>query len=157
MKLPDDAGIGTREDFAIEKFQLAKQFIKDAHALYLAESNNSAVNRAYYASFKVLTALLSLDGKKFKSHGQSIGYFNYEYVHKKEAFPNDYGEKLSDLMLLRHKSDYEEFVKPTDAKTQEAITFAEEFFISVKHYCEDRMGREIDVKLDIENEQDRGR
>jgi len=48
MKLPDNADIGTREDFAIEKFQLAAQFIKDAHALYLAESNSSAVNRAYY-------------------------------------------------------------------------------------------------------------
>lgn len=157
MKLPDDADIGTREDFAIEKFQLAKQFIKDAHALYLAESNNSAVNRAYYAIFRVVTAAQALDNKRFSSHGQAMGDFNREFIHEKELFPAHYGAKLHKIMRLRHESDYDDFATPTDAKTQEAISFAEEFFISVKHYCENRMGREIDVKLDIENEQDRGR
>ena len=47
----------------------------------------------------------------------------------------------------------EDFATPTDAKTQEAISFAEEFFVSVRNYCEERMGREIDVKLDFEAEQ----
>ena len=153
MKLPDNADIGTREDFAIEKFQLAAQFIKDAHALYLAESNSSAVNRAYYAVFRVVTAAQTLDNKRFSSHGQAIGDFNREFIHEKELFPAHYGAELHKIMRLRHESDYDDFATPTDAKTQEAISFTEEFFVSVRNYCEERMGREIDVKLDFEVEQ----
>ena len=147
MKLPDNADAGTREDFAIEKFRLAKRFLLDAHTAFQSESNNTAVNRAYYAVFKVVTAVQSLEQKKFRSHGQAIGDFNREYIHEKKLFPEKFGGELHKIMKLRHTSDYEEFDNPTDEKTKAAISFAEEFFIALKRYCENLMGREIDVNL----------
>lgn len=141
MKLPDDPDVGTMEDFVVEKFRIAKQFLADAKAMHQRESNNTAVNRAYYAIFKAVTAVQTLDGKKFRSHGKAIGDFNYEYIHQKGIFPDVYGEKMYDVMRLRHTSDYEEFADPTDGQTQEAIAFAEEFLDAAKRYCEKRMGK----------------
>lgn len=139
MKLPDNPDVGTVEDFVREKFHIARQFIEDAKEAHNRESNNTAVNRAYYALFKVVTAVQTLDKKKFRSHGQAIGNFNYEYIHQRGIFPETYGEKLYDVMRLRHKSDYEEFDDPTDEQAQDAISFAEEFFEMARCYCEGHM------------------
>ena len=141
MKLPDHPDVGTMQDFAREKFRIARQFLADAKEAYSRESNNTAVNRAYYALFKVVAAVQTLDGKKFRSHGQAIGDFNYEYIHLKGIFPEEYGERIYDVMRLRHKSDYEEFDTPTDAQTQEAIAFAEQFIESAQKYCNERMSQ----------------
>lgn len=139
MKLPDDPDMGTMRDFAVEKFHLAEQFIEDAKEAHRRKSNNTAVNRAYYALFKIVTAVQTLDKKKFRSHRQALGDFNYEYIHLKGIFPGAYGEKMYDVMRLRHTSDYEEFDNPTDEETQAAITFAEEFYTAAKRYCDSRM------------------
>lgn len=64
MKLPDNPDVGTVEDFVREKFRIARQFIEDAKEAHNRESNNTAVNRAYYALFKVVTAVQTLDKKK---------------------------------------------------------------------------------------------
>ena len=72
MKQPDVDDLGDNLDLMRERFRMAEQYIADAKLAYEHESNNSAVNRAYYALFKTISALQALEGLSFSSHGQAI-------------------------------------------------------------------------------------
>ncbi len=145
MKQLDLPEHGTQEDLMRERFRMACQYISDAQCEMQRESYNTAVNRAYYALFKTISALQALDGLAFRSHGQAIGAFNREYIHHVACFPPAYGTQLHDIMQLRHTSDYDDFIVPTEKQTQDAICFAIEFYFSVKEYCEKRLGHELDI------------
>ena len=152
MKQLETPDSGTQEDLMRERFRMACQYISDATCEMQRESYNTAVNRAYYALFKTISALQVLDGLAFRSHGQAIGAFNREYIHKTASFPPSYGSKLHDIMQLRHSSDYDDFSVPTEDETQDAIHFTIEFYFSVKAYCENRLGHVLDIPAEPEQE-----
>ena len=151
MKQLDLPESGTQEDLMCERFRMACQSLSDAQCEMQRESYNTAVNRSYYALFKTISALQALDGLAFRSHGQAIGAFNREYIHRRACFPSNYGAQLHDIMQLRHTSDYDDFVIPTEVQTQDAIRFAVEFYFSVKEYCEKRLGHGLEISSEPEH------
>ncbi len=65
----------------------AKELINDAVTLLDAGSYRSANNRAYYAIFYAMRAILAMDETDFKKHSGVIQYFQREYVKQGSSIP----------------------------------------------------------------------
>jgi len=93
----------------------------------------SANNRAYYAIFYAIRAVLALEEIDFKKHKDVIAYFNQNYI-KTEKFPKKIGRKISQAQKIREDSDYDDKYEPSYEKTQEQIETANELIQLVKKY-----------------------
>ena len=60
----------------------------------------NANNRAYYAIFHAIRAVLALERVDFKKHKDVLAYFNQYYV-KTEIFPKMIGRKISQARKIR--------------------------------------------------------
>lgn len=91
-----------------------------------AKDYASANNRAYYAIFHAMRAVLALDGEDFKKHSAVIARFTLNYL-KPEILPREYSKLISNASLIRNRSDYEDFymcsVVDTNALFSGAVTF----------------------------------
>lgn len=84
---------GTFDDVAQYKFEQAKDDFEAAKLLLEAEKYKAANNRAYYACFHAIDAVLAKEPAAFKKHKDTISYFNKNYVHT-EIFPSDIGRNI---------------------------------------------------------------
>ena len=62
------------------RFDHAKECLRDANLLLAGESYRSAANRAYYAIFHAMRAVLALDGVDMKHHSGIISEFRKRYI-----------------------------------------------------------------------------
>lgn len=62
MKQPDFPDIGDKRDVADYRLRIAKEDLDAAYVLLEAESYRGANNRAYYAIFHAVSAVLALEG-----------------------------------------------------------------------------------------------
>lgn len=99
---------GSFEDIARNKLAQAIDDLESADILLGADKYRAANNRAYYAVFHAIDAVLSMEPVAFKKHKDVIAYFNKNYVNK-DVFSRDMGRKISKLEIIRHKSDYDDF------------------------------------------------
>lgn len=76
MEKPDLLDIGNKKDVANYRLQIAKEDLEAAYVLLQADSYRGANNRAYYAIFHVVSAVLALEGISFKRHKDTLAYFN---------------------------------------------------------------------------------
>ena len=62
----------------LSKIRLEKAYREIDAAIVNMDANffDVANNRAYYATFHAIRAVLALEGVNFKTHSQTIGYFN---------------------------------------------------------------------------------
>ena len=63
------------------------------------------VNRAYYAMFYSVLALLAIDKRETSRHSGAISLFDREFV-KEGIFKKDFSRWLHDAFDLRQRSDY---------------------------------------------------
>lgn len=77
------------------------------------------INRAYYATFRAISACLALEFKSYKQHSQVIGSFNKDFVHT-GVFPKEISRRISRAQEVRHASDYDDFyiISVEDAREQ---------------------------------------
>ena len=93
----------------------------------------SANNRAYYAIFHAIKAVLALEPIDFKRHKDIQAYFNKNYVNT-EIFPKSMGRRISKASQVREDSDYDdEFIVKAE-NTQEQIDTAKEMIQLVELY-----------------------
>lgn len=95
-------------DLAKYKLERAREELDTAVFLFDNEKLRAANNRAYYAIYYCLTAVLCLEPIAFKKHKDTIGYFNKNYVHT-GLFPGEIGKRIAKAAKVRHASDYDEF------------------------------------------------
>ena len=126
---------GTFEDVARYKFEQAQDDLETAKILLAAGKYKAANNRAYYACFHAVDAVLAKEPIAFKKHKDTLSYFNKNYVHT-EIFPKDIGRKISRLEIIRHKSDYDTFYIASKDDATEQIEVAEEVVKLVRKYLE---------------------
>lgn len=90
-----------------------------------------SVNRAYYAMFYAVLALLAQGKKETSKHSGAIALFDRDFV-KQGIFKKDYSRWLHDAFDLRQRSDYaaEYFASLEDA--QITLRNAEAFVDEVK-------------------------
>ena len=76
----------TVNDFAQYRLERAKQDLSDAEFNYKHKRYLNANNRAYYAIFHAIKAVLAIERVDFKRHKDVLAYFNQYYI-KTEIFP----------------------------------------------------------------------
>ncbi len=99
-----------------DTLQVAENCLKDGFY-------KDAINRAYYAAFYAIKAVLALGVVDFKRHKDVIAFFNKEYV-SRELFPKELGRRLATLKQLREKSDYDDFYIASKEKAAEQVETA---------------------------------
>lgn len=134
MKQPELPDIGDKMDIANHRLQVAKEDLKDANILLESNSYRGANNRAYYAIFHAVSAVLATEGVAFKKHKDTLAYFNKNYV-ATEVFPRELGRKIVKAEEIRHESDYDTFYIASKEVTAEQIETAVQLIELVEGYC----------------------
>ena len=129
----------TRIDLSRYRLQKAKEMLASAKRDMGAEDYSSANNRAYYAIFHAMRAVLALDGEDYKKHSAVIARFTLNYL-KPEILPREYSKLISNASLIRNRSDYEDFYICSVADTNALFTGAESFCAEVGKYLVGRYG-----------------
>ena len=134
MKQPELPDIGNKIDVAKHRLRVAKEDLQAANLLLEANSYRGANNRAYYAIFHAVSAVLAMEGVAFKKHKDTLAYFNKNYV-ATEIFPRNLGRKIVKAEEIRHESDYDTFYIASKEVTVEQIQTAEQLIELVEVYC----------------------
>lgn len=128
----DNNEILTLSNYRLEQ---AKENLEEAEALFNIKKYKGASNRAYYAIFHALKAILALEQIDFKKHSSVIAHFNKEYF-SKNIFPRDLGKGISEARFFREKSDYVDFYIITREECKSQIETAKQTIECVEEYID---------------------
>jgi len=116
------------------RLKQAGETLADARVLLDAgRTPRSVVNRAYYAMFYAVLALLQKVGKASSKHAGVISLFDKEFVHS-GAFPTEMSRSLHRAFDERHESDYETVKTATQEDAIELLDEAERFVQRVAEF-----------------------
>lgn len=130
--------VGGAKDLAKYRISVARDDLNAAVRSIDAEDYRTANNRAYYAIFHAVSACLALVFKSYKSHGQTIGAFNKEFVNK-DVFPRDMARKINRAQEVRQESDYSDFYVISKADAVEQVETAREVVRLVDEYLTNKL------------------
>lgn len=123
-----------KKSYVFYRLEKAKQTLNTAENNFKQlKDYTSANNRAYYAIFYAIRAVLALEEKDFKRHKDVIAYFNQHYVNT-EIFPKKIGRKIAIAQRIREDSDYDDEFLTTVEDTQVQIETAKELVKLVEEY-----------------------
>lgn len=129
----------TIEEFAKYRLNKAKETLNTAEIIYKnIKDYTSANNRAYYAIFYAIRAVLALEQIDFKRHKDVIAYFNKYYINT-DIFPKKIGKKIAQAQRIREDSDYDDEYKPSSEKTENQIETAKELIELVEKYLQNKL------------------
>lgn len=120
---------------ALCKYRIEKAYdcIESAKALQAIEDYAAAANRAYYAMFHAMRAVMALDGEDRKKHSGVVAYFQENYI-KKEVFDKEFSYAIKNAFLVRQESDYEDFYVVSKSEADEQLENAKKFVVAVDNY-----------------------
>lgn len=134
----------TIEGLARYRLEKAKETLETAEKIFEGGRDfTSTNNRAYYAIFYAIRAVLAIEEKDFKRHKDVLAYFNKEYVHK-EIFPKIIGRKIAQAQRIREDSDYDDEYEPSLEKTEQQIKTAKELIQIVEEYINQYYKKELE-------------
>jgi uncharacterized protein (UPF0332 family) len=87
------------------RLEQADESLEAARTLLDKKLIRPSVNRAYYAMFYAVLALLARGKKETSKHSGAIALFDRDFV-KQGIFRKDYSRWLHDAFDLRQRSDY---------------------------------------------------
>ncbi len=99
---------GTKQDYINYRVQKSKEVFDDAILLANNQRWNSCINRLYYSSYYLISALLYLHEIKAETHNGTKTQFNLNFV-KSGKIDLKQGKLYSNLFLWRQESDYSDF------------------------------------------------
>lgn len=101
---------GTKQDYINYRIEKSTEIYQDA--VLLAENGrwNSCINRLYYSSFYLISALLYQQGIKAETHNGIKTQFFMHFV-KKGLTNKEYGKLYSHLFDWRQETDYADFIE----------------------------------------------
>lgn len=126
---------------SLVKYRLEQAQTALSDAKFLMEGNRSPqsiVNRAYYAMFYAVLALLQYTGKVPSKHSGVISLFDTEFV-LKGIFPKDLSKAIHKAFELRQVSDYKTFAQISKEKAEEIINKAENFVEAITKYLAEEL------------------
>lgn len=127
--------------YDVSKFKLERAN-EDLRAAELMEQNQmwkAANNRAYYAVYHAIDAVLALVPIAFKRHKDTLSYFNKNYVHT-GTFSSDIGRRIARLEEIRHNSDYNDFYIASKEEAEKQIETAKQVIELIEQYCKKIQG-----------------
>ena len=114
------------KDYIIYRIERAETTFNDAVILYNSKSWNSCVNRLYYASFYMVSALLLTHKIEAKTHnGVRISFFR-EFI-KNGEIEKKFGKLYTDLFAWRNEGDYADFIDFDEETLNTVLPFTKEF------------------------------
>jgi uncharacterized protein (UPF0332 family) len=109
---------------AQESLEAAKRELAAGSAIF-------AMNRAYYALFYAVSALLLEEGHQFKKHSGVRAAFNREIV-KSGRMEKKHGDLYNEIFDDRQEGDYIEFTKFDTEYVQQKIDGCEKFLVDLR-------------------------
>ncbi len=113
----------------------AEDTLSDATFTFENERFEVCVNRAYYAVFYCITALLEAKQVYAKTHQGSHNKFNELYL-KTALMPQTLNDSLDTVFSLRQAGDYDFRIEITELEAQAAIYHARIFLAATRAYFE---------------------
>ena len=120
-----------RLEKAVDDLNVARKNLTTGHF-------KAANNRAYYAMFHGIRAMLALDCIDFKTHSKLIGYFNKNYVHT-GIIDRTFGSIVRNASNSRNNSDYSDFYIATKEEAEQNISGAEKLLKVIEQHIETRL------------------
>lgn len=117
----------------------AGEALSDAALLLEKSRLRAAINRAYYAMFYAVLALLHTTGLGTSKHSGAIALFDREFV-KSGKLDKDLSRTLHDAFALRQRMDYDELAEPEPAEVIELLDNAREFVSRSKAFTAELPG-----------------
>jgi hypothetical protein len=123
-----------KRDLALYRLKEAEESLDEAQFLYDGEkSPRSVINRAYYAMFYSVLALLIFEPYSSSKHSGVLSYFNRRFI-KEGLLSEQVGRAINKAFDLRQRADYREEVVLTREQVEPFLTSAKEFIESVSTY-----------------------
>lgn len=119
-----------RQNLCNYRIDQAKETINVAKLCFENGHYKDAINRAYYAAFYAVKAVLALDNIDFKRHKDVVATFNRDYV-ASGVYEKEIGRLLSRLQKKRENSDYDDFYIASKEEAEDQIKFAEQIVMSI--------------------------
>ncbi len=116
------------------RMRQAEEALADSRNLHRQKTGNRPiVNRAYYAAFYAVLALMQIAGETPRKHKGALILFDLKYV-VPGHFSRDSTQRLHRLFELRMENDYEKMEPISDEEASDALAMAERFVGEVREY-----------------------
>lgn len=113
------------------RLQQADEALTEMELLEEAGHCRGAINRAYYAMFYAIQALIVRNKAKISKHTGAISFFDREFV-KTGIIDKEFSRWVHRLFDLRQDADYGDMFEPTKDQCTEAAKQAKEFVQCIK-------------------------
>jgi len=125
----------------LKLIEVAKRNLAEMRSMFENRHYYGTVNRAYYAMFHAVSALLLLDGKRYKKHSGVITAFGRDYA-KTGLVPKEYGELLNKAYDVRNKADYDVDMVIDDKVAEMYCRKAEELVAFIEKKVAERLAED---------------
>ena len=126
-------GLDERLDYAKYRVERAKEDL-DAACLLLENSNyRIANNRAYYAIFHAMRAVLAFDNFDSSKHSGVIAEFRRRYI-KEGIFSKEMSQMIGSAFIIRNASDYDDMFVASKGETEQQVRNAKYVLKKVEEY-----------------------
>jgi uncharacterized protein (UPF0332 family) len=127
-----------KRDLALYRLKQAEESLDEAQFLFDGnKSPRSVINRAYYAMFYSILALLVFDTYSSSKHAGIISYFNRKFV-KHGFISKELGKALNKAYDLRQRTDYRENILFTREQVEPFLAWSADFVDAVKKIMKDK-------------------
>ncbi len=117
------------------RIQLAHETLHEAEILFKENSFRGTINRAYYAMFYSVLALLAIKKIGTSKHSGAISLFDREYV-KTGIFSKELSQSLRLAFDRRQTHNYGELIDIDNDTAQGILENAKRFITEVESYLE---------------------
>ncbi len=111
----------------------SQETLQEAKILLRESSLRGTINRAYYAMFYALLALLATKRLGTSKHSGALALFDREFV-KTGLFPHELSRSLRSAFNHRQTHDYGEMVVLNRQIAEESVANAETFVTAIESY-----------------------
>lgn len=116
------------------RLKQAEESIEEAECLLSGKgSPRSIVNRAYYAMFYAVLALITFEQFSVSKHSGVVSFFNKRFV-KEGVFSKELGRSINKAFELRQEGDYREYAELTVEEVEPFIEKARDFVHHIKKH-----------------------
>ena len=123
-----------KRELALHRLQQAEESLDEARFLFEGQkSPRSVINRAYYAMYYSVLALLIFESYSSSKHSGVLSYFNQRFI-KGYLIPQDVGRAINRAFDLRQRGDYREYVTVSRKQAEPFLIEARRFIDTVQSY-----------------------
>ena len=119
------------------RLEHAKEDLDSAKDLLISKKYKQCANRSYYAIFHAMRAVLAFDLIDMKSHKGIISEFRRLYI-KTKIFSEKLSNIITELVIIRTNSDYEDFYIISKEEAEEQMKKAKFFIKEIEKFLKSK-------------------